>query len=85
MKSLRDRIARYMQDRHTLWIPKGVICDVARDSNLGATGEHTGRRLRELCEDGVLDVRYNKKGQAEYRYKVRQLSLAGEFKQKSLV
>lgn len=55
--------------RHAQWIPKGTICDIARSSELRATGEHTGRRLRELVEDGQLQVRYDKKGNAEYRAK----------------
>lgn len=71
--SLKQRIEAYMKARHTIWIPKGTICDVARASELHATGEHCGRRLREAVEDGTLEVRYDKKGHAEYRFKSRSI------------
>jgi hypothetical protein len=64
--SLRDRLARYLRNNHG-WIAKGQICDVARQAT-GATGEHTGRRLRELVEEGILEVQY-RKNHAHYRIK----------------
>ena len=57
-------MARYLRNNHG-WIAKGQLCDLARDKT-GATGEHTGRRLRELTEDGILEVQY-RKGHAFYR------------------
>jgi hypothetical protein len=62
--SLKDRLTRYLRNNHG-WIAKGEICDLAREKT-GATGEHTGRRLRELTEDGTLEVQY-RKGHAFYR------------------
>jgi len=41
--------------------------NLARDKT-GATGEHTGRRLRELTEEGILEVQY-RRGHAFYRLK----------------
>jgi len=46
---------------------KGQLCDLARDKT-GATGEHTGRTLRELTEEGILEVQY-RRGHAFYRLK----------------
>jgi hypothetical protein len=46
-------------------ISKGQLCDLAREKT-GATGEHTGGRLRELSEEGVLEVQI-RKGHAHYR------------------
>jgi hypothetical protein len=44
---------------------EGEICDLAREKS-GATGAHTGGRLRELTEEGILEVQY-RKGHALYR------------------
>lgn len=51
--SLQSRLVKYFASRPLQKIPKAVICDAARNSNLHATGEHTGRRLRylETCYD----------------------------------
>jgi hypothetical protein len=62
--SLKERLARYLRNNHG-WIPKGQLCDLAREKT-GATGEHTGRRLRELAEEGRLEVQYRKE-HAYYR------------------
>jgi hypothetical protein len=62
--SLKERLARYLRNNHG-WIAKGELCDLARDRT-GATGEHTGRRLRELAEEGILEVQL-RKGHAFYR------------------
>ena len=65
-KSLKDRLLRYLQNRPGIWIPKGKLADLAR-AKTGATGEYTGRTLRLLAEDGILEVRYIKHC-AQYRY-----------------
>ena len=70
--NLKERLAKYMRNNHG-WIPKGQLCDLAREKT-GATGEHTGRRLRELAEEGKLAVQY-RKGHAYYRIMEKQLSL----------
>jgi hypothetical protein len=41
------------------WIPKATFVRLAL-ANVGATGEHTGRLLRELENEGVLEVQYRK-------------------------
>jgi DNA-binding transcriptional ArsR family regulator len=62
--SLKEKLARYMRNNHG-WIAKGAICDLAREKT-GSTGENTGRRLRELAEEGLLDVK-KVRGHAYYR------------------
>ena len=64
--SLKERLARYLRNNHG-WIPKGQLCDLAREKT-GATGEHTGRRLRELTEEGILEVQH-RNNHAYYRTK----------------
>lgn len=63
---LRERLINYFRNNHG-WIAKGQICDLAREKT-GATGENTGRRLRELVEDNVLEVQIRKR-HAHYRIK----------------
>jgi hypothetical protein len=70
--SLKERLARYLRNNHG-FISKGEICDLAREKT-GATGEHTGRRLRELTEEGILEVQY-RKGHARYRLAQKEPSL----------
>ena len=65
--SLKLRLRRYFEKNPERWFAKGVLCDLARDKT-GATGEHTGRRLRELENEGLVEVRY-KKNHAYYRLK----------------
>ena len=62
---LKKRLYQYLLKNHG-WIAKGELADLARNSDLHATGEATGRRLRELHEGGVLEVKYIK-GHAYYR------------------
>ncbi len=54
---LRERLLRYLQNHQGQFIAKGALCDLARDK-VGATGEHTGRRLRELHEEGLIQVEH---------------------------
>ncbi len=63
--SLSDRLTRYLRN-NPKWFPKGELCDIAREAT-GATGEYTGRELRKLAEDGVLEVKHVK-NHAWYRY-----------------
>jgi hypothetical protein len=64
--SLKQKLERYLRNNHG-WVSKGAIYDLARERT-GATGEHTGRRLRELTEEGLLEVQC-RKGHAYYRIK----------------
>jgi hypothetical protein len=57
-QSLKERLRAYMHRHHSEWVAKGFLCDLARQSDLKATGENTGRRLRELEESGELEVQY---------------------------
>lgn len=64
--SLRERLLKYLQKNEGVWIPKGKLGDLAR-AYTKATGEHTFRRLRELAEERMIEVKYIK-GHAHYRY-----------------
>jgi hypothetical protein len=59
--------AKVLCPRYPARLLRGQLCDLARDKT-GATGEHTGRRLRELTEEGILEVQY-RRGHAFYRLK----------------
>ncbi len=63
---LKSRLLSYLQKRPTEWVAKGALADLARASELRATGEATGRRLRELHEAEELEVKYER-GHAFYR------------------
>lgn len=65
--SLKDRLKRYMLNRHSEWIPKGYLLDIVHKETT-YTAENAGRRLRELEDEGVLEVKYVKK-HAHYRAK----------------
>lgn len=67
--TLVDRIERYM-NRKGEWICGGEIQKLA--ASIGFEPQNAGRRLRELVNDGILQVEY-RKGQnkvlvAWYRY-----------------
>lgn len=51
--STQERLARYLKARPLQRIPKGLLCDLAREK-LGVTGETVGRRLRVLREAGGM-------------------------------
>lgn len=64
--SLKDRLVRYMQQHHTVdWIPSGDLQRIVMQYT-SYTPQNVGRRLRELHNEGVLEVRYVK-GHAQYR------------------
>jgi hypothetical protein len=46
--SLQARLIKYLAKYPNQKFSKGALCDLARNSDLKATGEHTGRRLRYL-------------------------------------
>lgn len=72
-KSLRQRIKDHLREWSEFdpvkWIHKGDIADLARQA--GYSAENTGRRLRELEDEGAVEVRYNDKHHAMYRYKAQ--------------
>lgn len=67
--SLSKRIENYLK-KNGGWIHKGTISDLARQA--GYSSENAGRRLRELCEAGIIEVKYEKGREAElawYKYR----------------
>jgi DNA-binding transcriptional regulator PaaX len=75
--TLKERLARYLRNHHG-WISKGELCDLAHEKT-GVTGGHTGSRLRELAEEGILETSYRGR-HAYYRIKETKpaLQLASE-------
>ena len=74
-KTLRDRLATFLRKQHG-WIAKEQIIEVAK-AHTSYSSENVGRRLRELAEDGVLEVKPIK-GHAHYRFK-EQFDLVAHF------
>jgi DNA-binding transcriptional ArsR family regulator len=64
--TLKERIERYMRAHHG-WIAKGELLRIA-SAKTDYTADNTGRRLRELENEGILEVRYVK-NHAHYRIK----------------
>jgi DNA-binding transcriptional ArsR family regulator len=68
MKStLKERLERYLRNNHG-WIASGTIQRIASEKT-SYTPSNVSRRLRELENEGVLEVQY-RKGHAYYRCKV---------------
>lgn len=65
--TLRERLERYFKNQGT-WIHSGEIQRIVAH-NTTYTPSNCSRRLREMENDGILEVRYVK-GNAEYKYKV---------------
>ena len=63
-KSLRDRLYDYLLRSHG-FIASGDLQRVVSEST-SYSPQNVGRRLRELTEDGLLEVQY-RKGHAWYR------------------
>ena len=64
-EGLKQRLLKYLRTIYPQTIAKGELCDIARQVT-GATGEHTGRRLRELETAELIKVTYFK-GHAHYQ------------------
>jgi len=64
--SLRERIVAYYQRHIGEWIASGTMQRLVADKT-SYTPQNVGRRLRELAEDGKLEVKYVK-GHAHYRF-----------------
>ncbi len=65
--SLSDRLARYCR-LNPGWIASGHLQRLALEK--GYTAQNAGRRLRELVEDGTLEVEYRKpRNHTYYQYK----------------
>jgi DNA-binding transcriptional ArsR family regulator len=70
--SLKERLARYLRNNHG-WIASGDLQRIVADKT-SYSPQNVGRRLRELKNDGVLEVQI-RKGHAYYRVAEKQLSL----------
>lgn len=64
--SLRERILNYYKNHKGEWISSGEIQRLVVEKTK-YTPQNAGRRLRELAEDGLLEVEY-RKGHAFYRF-----------------
>lgn len=67
--SLKNRILKYLQKRD-YFVASGDIQRLAMDNGFYSP-QNAGRRLRELCEEGILVVEY-RKGHAFYKYENNQ-------------
>lgn len=65
--SLKDRLVVYMGKRHSEWVSSGFLQRIVAQST-SYTPQNVGRRLRELQNDSVLEVKYVR-GHAWYRCK----------------
>lgn len=66
-ESLRVHLIKYLQKRD-FFVASGDLQRLAMENGFYSP-QNTGRRLRELHEEGLLEVEY-KKGHAFYRYKI---------------
>ena len=66
--SLKDRIKEYYRKNYPSWVSGMHIEKLALNLNYKAS--NSGRRLRELCNEGVLERR-EVRGYVEYRFMVK--------------
>jgi len=66
-QSLKNRLASYFKRNAGLWIASGDLQRVVAEKTT-YTPQNVGRRLRELENEGVVEVRYEK-NHAYYRFK----------------
>jgi DNA-binding transcriptional ArsR family regulator len=64
--TLKERLARYMRNNHG-WIASGDIQRLVSEKT-SYTPSNASRRLRELAEEGVLEVQI-RRGHAWYKLK----------------
>lgn len=69
---LKTRIRNYAFSR-PYWINGGVYERLALEA--GYKASNCSRRLRELENEGILEVRRNSRGHVEYRHKMYQLQM----------
>jgi DNA-binding transcriptional ArsR family regulator len=68
-KTLKARLEEYFRRNHSMFIASGDLQRLVMQKT-NYTPQNVGRRLRELAEEGVLEVEY-RKGHAYYRLTVR--------------
>ena len=71
-QSLRERIKAYHQKNPGVWIPQGEIERLVAQKTT-YTASNASRRLRELVEDGELEVKYVK-GHAYHTYTPKEVT-----------
>jgi DNA-binding Lrp family transcriptional regulator len=64
--TLKDRLARYLRNNHS-WIASGDLLRIAAEKTRYSP-QNLGRRLRELAQEGILEVQY-RNNHAYYRAK----------------
>lgn len=64
--SLSKKIENYLR-RKECWVASGEIQRIAMENGYYSP-QNTGRRLRELHEEGILEVEYREKNHAWYRF-----------------
>lgn len=67
--SLKERLLAYFKKQPTAWVASGTIQRIVAE-NTSYSPSNASRRLRELCEEGELEVKYEK-GHAHYRIRQR--------------
>lgn len=72
-QSLKERLEEYFKRNHSIWIASGHLQRIASEKTT-YTPSNVSRRLRELENEGVLEVEY-RKGHAWYKLKDKQLEL----------
>lgn len=70
--SLVDRLERFLKNNPEKWFPKGELARLAE--SVGYLGETCGRRLREMCEEGIIEAMENEKGHVMYKWHIKQPS-----------
>ncbi len=70
--SLKDRLLRFMT-HNPVFIAKGKLQRIVADKT-SYTPENVGRRMRELENEGLVEVEY-RKGHAWYRAKVNEMHI----------
>lgn len=63
--TLKERLLRYLQKHQGVYIASGELQRLTVEKT-SYTAQNAGRRLRELAEDGLIEVEY-RKGHAFYR------------------
>jgi hypothetical protein len=65
-ESLKNKIFSYLVRYSARWVHGGDIEKLAFEA--GYMASNAGRRCREMVQSGVIEHRYNERGEVEYRY-----------------
>lgn len=75
--TLKERLLRYLQARPGVHVSSGELQRLTVEKTT-YTAQNAGRRLRELAEDGIIEVEY-RKNHAYYVYKPPRTMQVREF------